>query len=144
MPINYKNYPENWKTEIVPAIRKRSGDMCENCGLKNKMIISRLKDGSYTTPGGQDWNMINAKVKEGVFSLAQSLKLYGFHKVVLTTAHYDHDQNNNQYDSENKDAPGNNLFHWCQKCHLFHDRYQHAANRANGRNWKINQLKLNL
>ncbi len=29
MPLDYKDYPPNWKTEIVPAIRKRSDDRCE-------------------------------------------------------------------------------------------------------------------
>jgi hypothetical protein len=42
MPINYKDYPANWKTEIVPTIRNRSGNVCEgspkypDCRAENK------------------------------------------------------------------------------------------------------------
>jgi hypothetical protein len=34
MPIkaeNLKRYPKNWKSEIVPAIRARSGGKCQRC-----------------------------------------------------------------------------------------------------------------
>lgn len=55
-------------------------------------------------------------------------------KVVLTVAHLDHDKDNNKFD---------NLAALCQRCHLYHDRWQHAANRKYGRHWKRAQLKLN-
>jgi hypothetical protein len=29
MPINYKEYPANWKTEIRPSILERAGHKCE-------------------------------------------------------------------------------------------------------------------
>lgn len=35
MPIDYKNYPPNWLTEIRPRILKRAKNKCEFCGLKN-------------------------------------------------------------------------------------------------------------
>ena len=35
MPWKKEKYPTNWSTEIVPKIRERSGDNCENCGLTN-------------------------------------------------------------------------------------------------------------
>lgn len=56
-------------------------------------------------------------------------------KVVLTTAHMDHIKENNRFW---------NLRHLCQRCHLTHDRHQHAENRKNGRNWKRDQIKLEL
>lgn len=57
-------------------------------------------------------------------------------KVVLTVAHIDQDKNNNRF---------NNLAALCQRCHLWHDRHQHANNRKYGRNWKDDhQLKLPL
>lgn len=36
-PIVYrgKRYPDNWKTEIRPAIMQRAGDKCEWCGAVN-------------------------------------------------------------------------------------------------------------
>ncbi len=56
-------------------------------------------------------------------------------KVILTVAHVDHDKNNNRFD---------NLAALCQKCHLNHDLPQHINNRKYGRNWKKNQLRLDL
>lgn len=38
MPINYKEYPENWLTEIRPAVLKRANDCCEFCGIANYTI----------------------------------------------------------------------------------------------------------
>lgn len=38
MPINYKEYPENWLTEIRPAILERAKNCCEFCGIENYTI----------------------------------------------------------------------------------------------------------
>lgn len=35
MPINYKKYPPNWKSEIRPAILERANHKCEKCGAEN-------------------------------------------------------------------------------------------------------------
>ena len=35
MPIDYKLYPPNWKTEIRPRILARAWNKCENCGAEN-------------------------------------------------------------------------------------------------------------
>jgi 5-methylcytosine-specific restriction endonuclease McrA len=35
MPIDYRNYPPNWKSEIRPRIMARSGGKCEWCGAIN-------------------------------------------------------------------------------------------------------------
>jgi 5-methylcytosine-specific restriction endonuclease McrA len=35
MPIDYKKYPKNWKTEIRPAILERAGHKCEFCEATN-------------------------------------------------------------------------------------------------------------
>ncbi len=45
MPIDYSDYPPNWKTEIVPRIRERSGDKCEWCGILNKAWVIRFPKG---------------------------------------------------------------------------------------------------
>lgn len=39
MPIDYKNYPPNWKTEIRPRILARAKHRCENCGIPNYFIF---------------------------------------------------------------------------------------------------------
>ena len=38
MPINYKEYPLNWKTEIRPSVLERAGNCCEFCGIPNYTI----------------------------------------------------------------------------------------------------------
>jgi len=38
MPINYKEYPTNWKTEIRPAVLARADNCCEFCGIPNYTI----------------------------------------------------------------------------------------------------------
>ena len=38
MPINYKKYPPNWRTEIVPRIKARDGHQCKFCGIENYTI----------------------------------------------------------------------------------------------------------
>ena len=43
MPINYKNYPANWLSEIRPRIMKRANDKCEICGLSHKQIVFAIK-----------------------------------------------------------------------------------------------------
>jgi 5-methylcytosine-specific restriction endonuclease McrA len=77
--------------------------------------------------------MIHSKIKYSHYSFAQSIKLHGFTRIVLTIAHLDHDHNNSTDD---------NLAALCQRCHLTHDRHQHANNRKYGRNWKKYQLTL--
>ena len=54
-------------------------------------------------------------------------------KVVLTVAHIDQDRTNNQF---------HNLAALCQRCHLGHDRKNHAYNRRYGRETKYKNLKL--
>lgn len=75
MPIDYKNYPSNWKTEIRPAILKRADNKCEFCGLENYSFGVRDKNGVFK------------KTKNGCL------------KIVLTIAHLDHDTTNNSYDN---------------------------------------------
>ena len=41
--INYKEYPENWFTEIRPTILKRANNCCEECGVKNYSIRGKTK-----------------------------------------------------------------------------------------------------
>jgi hypothetical protein len=113
MPIDYRDYPDNWRSEIVPAIRRRSGNCCEG------------------SPAYPACRAVNEKPHPVTGS-----------RVVLTVAHMDHDHTNNNYHPTNTDDPDNNLRHLCQRCHLQHDIKQHITNRKYGRYWKRNQLTL--
>ena len=69
-PENKARYPENWSTEIVPRIRKRSRNCCENCGLPN-------------------YSWVNSQTRElGLQDEENAVR------IVLTVAHLDHTPEN--------------------------------------------------
>jgi len=107
MPIDYRKYPANWKTEIRPAILKRAGDRCERCGVKNHAIGYREKSGAFVEC-------------EGLQADAAALDGEHLFRIVLTVAHVNHDVTHNRPE---------NLAALCQKCHLTHDAGQHKATR---------------
>jgi hypothetical protein len=138
MPIDYKEYPANWKTEIRPAVLLRAKNRCEECGIMNHAVVKRMKNGNWRTPSAQEWDMIHSKIRYSHYNMSGSLKFHGFTKIVLTIAHLDHDKLNH-------DVPLERLAALCQRCHLLHDLKHHVNNRKYGRNHKGNhQLKLHL
>lgn len=70
MPINYNDYPPDWKTRIRPDILNRSGNCCEG------------------SPQYPDCRVPNYAIHPETGS-----------KVVLTIAHLNHDINDNDYDN---------------------------------------------
>ena len=119
MPCDYKNYPDNWFTEIRPRILKRDNNCCKKCGLKNYDIIKREKT-FYRYPCQTDWDMIHSRIKNCHSNMSESLKYHGFVKIVLTIAHLNHDT------TDNRDE---NLAALCQKCHNNYDKHYRAKNR---------------
>lgn len=109
MPIDYKKYPPNWKSEIRPDILERDGHCCKFCGVRDKALV-------YRTGEGRDawiyW-------PEGMQSEAWSLDGRKSVKIVLTIAHLDNDITNNEYD---------NLAALCQKCHNNYDKDYRKGN----------------
>ena len=127
MPINYKEYPKNWFTELKPAVKLRSGDKCESCGVPNHALIYRpLK-------GKPDWKI----APEGMELEAMTFDRVKFTKIVLTTAHLDHDKLNH-------DVSIDRLRDLCQRCHLLYDMKSHVDNRKYGRKHKESNYKLEL
>ncbi len=127
MPINYKEYPANWKTEIRPAVLERAKNCCEWCGVKNHSLIHRFGKGI------NDWEYW----PEGMESEAWSIDGKKATKIILTIAHLDHDKLNHDVDLERLKA-------LCQKCHLGYYLKHHISNRKYGRNHTTNNLKLDL
>lgn len=127
MPINYKEYHPDWKAISLRIRKERAQNKCEWCGRENSLYYITNADG---TP---DKCFPECDDKD----YAQACKDTGSHvvRIVLTVAHIDHNKTNND------DA---NLAALCQRCHLNHDRKQHAENRRNGRNWRRNQTKMDL
>jgi hypothetical protein len=122
MPIDYKRYPKNWKTEIVPAVLKRAECKCERCGLYNGQMVWSVKfkmqgeDGKYRQKSIWFQNPSDA-LREGggdpYIGLVNSFWINEV-KVVLTVAHLDHDE-------ENHDVSIDRLKALCQQCHLRYD-----------------------
>lgn len=123
-PIDYSKYPLDWK-EIVERIRLRSGDRCEQCGLHNKQKVfsvslkiqdhdGRYKQKRYWFSDFWDaWRIHNDDYNMSIV------------KVILTTAHLDHDE-------ENWDVKDDRLEHMCQQCHLRFDskeKYRRSLNK---------------
>jgi len=125
MPINYADYPPNWKTEIRPAVLARAGNKCEQCGVPNHALIYR------PFKGLPHWK----QVPEGTEADVLALEGHKCTKIVLTIAHLDHDKFNHDIDISRLRA-------WCQRCHLQYDLPWHIKNRKYGRNDKTGTLEL--
>lgn len=124
MPIKAENkhkYPKDWKS-IVERVRERSRDRCEwpHCGLQNHSWIVRNPDGTAEPLVGKPFDFDMYETEGGHVV-----------KVILTTAHLDHDP-------ENCDLE--NLRHWCQLHHLRYDGPHHAETARKTR--EANKLKL--
>ena len=95
MPVDWSKYPDNWK-EIVAQVAARSGGQCE-CGGQCGACRSGVRCLAVNRLPHPDTGS----------------------KVVLTTAHLDHDTMHNEM---------GNLMHACQSCHLRYDRTLHTQN----------------
>lgn len=133
MPIDYSRYPADWKTRIVPAVRERSGDLCEGtratgfdgpdmrCNAPNMTHIARHEE--------LPWHWIEAE---------RASEAYGRPFLcVLTVAHLDHDE-------ENPDPPLDRLAHLCQRCHLHYDAEEKARRGRVKKDAASGQLPLGL
>ena len=112
MPIDYKRYPPNWKTEIVPRILKRANNKCELCGLKNYSTVYAVKyymrhDGKYS------YRIIWYRDKQDAIRECLGGKINA-RRVVLTVAHLDHDEINHEVSDDRLKA-------LCQVCHIRYD-----------------------
>jgi hypothetical protein len=120
MPIDYRSYPSNWKTQIVPAIRKRSNDCCEECGLPN---LARVVSIPYKRYRKGKQKTFRVWYRELSYLDQPGAKLV---TVILTVAHLDHDAHNRKVDLSR-------LKHLCQRCHLVYD----AARKARKKKCKV-------
>ncbi len=100
MAVNYSLYPQNWLSEIRPAILRRAG-LDADAGIQARCEICDVENHTHR---------YNYQAKYGRSTL-----------IVLTIAHMDQDiQNNDPL----------NLMALCQRCHLRHDRPHHLINAS--------------
>ncbi|RYZ16904.1 MAG: hypothetical protein EOO70_03335 [Myxococcaceae bacterium] len=95
MPVDWSLYPKNWR-DLVAQVRARSRDVCECRGQCGR-----------------------ARCQTGCGAINKQPHPVTGSRVVLTTAHLDHNTTHNDL---------SNLLHLCQSCHLHLDRHQHGAN----------------
>ena len=129
MPINYKLYPTNWKSEIVPRIIARANNCCEKCGVENYSIVYSVRRNAKST-----WfKTLEEALLAPKTNEAKKNKITGRLeiipnpkpvKVILTIAHLDHDE-------LNWDVTDDRLMAMCQKCHLTYDGYEKYLRRNN-------------
>lgn len=105
MPINYKEYPENWKW-LSRQVIADAGNKCELCYAPNHEYIVRL-DKKHTHPWGP--------IKERILLTGEKPV-----KIILTVHHIDGDKQNSKKQ---------NLIALCQRCHLRLDLLKHMRNR---------------
>lgn len=74
MPLNYKEYPKNWKKEIRPAILKRANNRCEECGLQNHSLGYRDKAGFFI-PFEYNTNFLWVANSQGIFGMLDEIKM---------------------------------------------------------------------
>jgi len=120
MPIRPEmrsRYPKNWKSEIVPAIRARSGNRCECVGQCEQLHAGNR----CAAPHGE---IVRRHLVSPALWTRDLLTADHYGRaiqIVLTVAHIDHVP-------EHCDPA--NLLHLCQRCHLLLDRHEHARNAA--------------
>lgn len=133
MPIRESErgrYAANWP-EISTAAKERAGWRCEMCHAPHKAIICRgtygQAIGSYMLPDGE----VRCEEDGAYEGHARGSEFVGrYLRVILTTAHLDHQPENND--------PGN-LRVLCQLHHLRHDRPHHVAMRRLNRATRLGQ-----
>lgn len=109
MPVNWKNYPKNWKA-IALDVKVKAGWRCQNCGRP-----CREK--------GETWGDFEQRLKRSDEGWGKE-----FEKPVrftLTVAHLNHDTWDNRTE---------NLRALCSVCHLRYDAKYHAQNRRKRKN----------
>jgi 5-methylcytosine-specific restriction endonuclease McrA len=107
MPINYKDYPPNWRKEIRPAILEREGHKCKFCGVPNHIWVYAASKRT-----GRVWvrteEELHKLLEDPDICIQPNVKRV---KVILTIAHL--------YPTDSKMVSDpERLAALCQRCHL--------------------------
>ena len=122
MPIRRQHrwlYPIDWR-ELSASIRfRRAKGRCEHCGLPHGKTVQHLGDGHWWDEERYTWRNGQGRpvARLQAVSVATATRTT---RVVLATAHLDHDPTNN--------GP-RNLAALCQRYHILHDGEEHRRRR---------------
>jgi hypothetical protein len=108
MPIDYRKYPKNWLSKIVPAILMRDNNTCQHCGLKDRELVWSVP---YRSMKGTKHVRVWVWQNYAIIPNTVGSKLV---RVILTVAHLDHDATNHAVELKR-------LLSLCQRCHLKYD-----------------------
>ena len=112
-------YPIDWP-QLSALIRfGRAKGRCEGCGRPHGRTVYHLGDGRWWDPERGAWRDGQGRALRTI-DAGDLLSLVSTTRVVLATAHRDHDPTNNR---------PRNLMALCQRCHLQHDREEHRRRR---------------
>jgi hypothetical protein len=113
-------YPIDWP-QLSALIRfSRAKGCCEGCGRPHGRIVFALPDGRWWDGMEGTWRTGRGRLLQRRTPKAEQLVSLKATRVVLATAHRDHDPTNNR---------PRNLVAFCQRCHLGHDREEHQRRR---------------
>ena len=123
MPIRREHrffYPINWP-QLSAVIRfRRAGGRCEACKRPHMQTVFHLGDGRWWDVEVDAWRDKRGRIVRVAVGADDVLGRVRRTRVVLATAHRDHDTSNNA---------GANLAAFCQRCHMVHDRPEHRRRR---------------
>ena len=132
-PENRNRYPKDWPV-ISKRIRDRANNKCEWCGVQNGALGARSRDGTFLPAqplgemiSGLQWPQPGQWGWCGPASRQEYLRII---RVVLTTAHLDHQPEN---------CADANLSALCQQCH---NRYDAPMRRAGIRQRRRNEMAI--
>ncbi|GJE45691.1 hypothetical protein [Methylobacterium soli] len=122
MPIRREHrffYPIDWP-QLSAVIRfRRAGGCCEGCGRPHGQNVPHLGDGRWWDAETGTWRDGEGRALR-VLPTAEEVASVRMTRVVLATAHRDHDTANNA---------NANLAAFCQRCHILHDQTEHQRRR---------------
>ena len=111
-------YPIDWP-QLSAVIRfRRAGGRCEGCGRPHDRTVLALPDGRWWDEAAERWRSGRGRLLQR--PKPEHLESLKVTRVVLATAHRDHDPTNNK---------PRNLAALCQRCHLAQDRGEHQRRR---------------
>jgi hypothetical protein len=111
-------YPIDWKQLSALVRFERAKGRCETCGRPHGRQVQHLGDGRWWDEERGHWRDGRGR-RLPRFTLPEGAGVRHT-KVVLATAHLDHDPTHN---------PQRNLKALCQRCHMIHDRPEHQRRR---------------
>lgn len=123
MPIRPQDrffYPIDWP-QLSRVVRfERAQGRCEACGRPHGARVFCLPDGRWWDAEAGRWRDGRGRMSCTAIGADDVLAAVRSTKVVLATAHRNHDTADNAL---------RNLAAWCQRCHLSHDRPEHRRRR---------------